>query len=238
MSDISKKIAGIALIFILFHGCAGAPQNDASPPLGAIYIGMPRPQAEMSLGYPIRTMDIDSNRYRAVYEYEAERSTFQSVMSVFSNPAQKARGNVTRIAIVYKRDGISQENDHIMAITDDFNNSLMAMNLTDNSYAAVLKADWDEVIHTATMAISIDPRISSAYINRAYAFYRKGLYDMAIIDCNTALKMNIWDDRAYNNRALAYEGKGDIKTAMMDYEYACNLGLNLACGNLNRIKQE
>jgi hypothetical protein len=61
---------------------------------------------------------------------------------------------------------------------------------------------------------------------------------MAIIDCNTALKTNIWDDRAYNNRALAYEGKGDIKTAMMDYDYACNLGLNLACDNLNRIKQE
>ena len=238
MSDISKKIAGIVLILILFNGCAGAPPNDASPPLGAIYIGMPRPQAEMSLGYPIRTMDIDSSRYRVVYEYEAERSTFQSLMSVFSNPAQKVRGIMTNVAIVYQKNSIYQENDRIVAITDDFNNSLKAVNLTDNSYAALLKDDWDEVIRTATMAISIDPYIRNAYLNRAYAFCRKGSYDMAIKDCNAVLKMNTWDAGAYNNRAIAYEGKGYKKLAIRNYEHACTLGLDLACENMKRIKQE
>ena len=238
MSAILKKTAGTALMLILLYGCAITSPNDASPPLGAIYIGMTRPQAEMSLGYPTGVMDIDDIRYRAIYEYEAGKNALQSAMSIFSNPARRTRGLKTRIAIVYERDNIYPEHDHITAITDHFNSSLMAMNLTDSSYTALLKEDWDEVIRTATMAVSIDPYISTAYVNRSYAFCRKGLYDMAIKDCNAALKINIWDSRAYNNRALAYEGKGNIKTAILDYEDACSLGLTLACDNLYNIKQE
>ncbi len=83
--------------------------------------------------------------------------------------------------------------------------------------------DWSEVIKTASVAISVDPSSEWPYLDRGFAYYRKGLSDESISDCNKVIVLNPRNGAAYNCRALAYAHKGLTDHALQDIEEALRL---------------
>ena len=69
------------------------------------------------------------------------------------------------------------------------------------------------------------------YINRAWAYCETGLYEKAIADCQTALTIEPKNALAFNNLGLAYHRMGKLAMARDYYKKACDLKLDVACGN-------
>jgi tetratricopeptide (TPR) repeat protein len=110
-----------------------------------------------------------------------------------------------------------------------------ALKWAQKSYDSLMNGDNSEAIIAATVAITLDPELTTPYINRAWAYSNKGQYDKAIADCDIAIKKAPKSMLAYNNRGVAYQGKGDSEKAKADYQKACSLGLELACKNYEEI---
>jgi tetratricopeptide (TPR) repeat protein len=85
------------------------------------------------------------------------------------------------------------------------------------------KQDWSEVIRTASVAISIDPSFEEPYLNRGFAYYKKGFLDESISDCSKVIELNPRNGVAYNYRALTYAQKGLTDHALRDIEIALGL---------------
>ena len=62
---------------------------------------------------------------------------------------------------------------------------------------------YDQAIQAFSKAIEINPRNTSAYINRGLSWYYKGDYNQAIADYTKALDINPYHADAYNNLAWA-----------------------------------
>lgn len=62
---------------------------------------------------------------------------------------------------------------------------------------------YDQAIQAFSKAIEINPRNTSAYINRGLSWYHKGDYNQAIADYTKALEINPYHADAYNNLAWA-----------------------------------
>ncbi len=110
-----------------------------------------------------------------------------------------------------------------------------ALKWVQKSYESVMRGDAGEAIITASVAITLDSRSVNAYINRSWAYSKKGLYDKAIKDCDKALDIDGENALAYNNRGLAFQGKGDLDRAKADYERACKLGFDIGCNNYQEV---
>ena len=110
-----------------------------------------------------------------------------------------------------------------------------ALQWAQKSYESVLKGDAGEAIVAATVALTLEPDLVNAYINRSWAYSKKGQYDKAIQDCNKALDIDPDNALAYNNRGLALQGKGAIDGAKADYDKACRLGFDVACKNFQEV---
>jgi len=110
-----------------------------------------------------------------------------------------------------------------------------ALKWVQKSYESVLSGNASEAIVTASVAITLDPDSVNAYINRSWAYSKKGLFDKAIQDCNKALGIDINNALAYNNRGLAFQGKGDLDKAKSDYQQACRLGFSIGCKNYEEV---
>ena len=109
------------------------------------------------------------------------------------------------------------------------------MKWAQKSYESVMSGDAGEAIVASSVAITLDPNLVNAYINRSWAYSKKGLYDRAIQDCDKALAIDNDNALAYNNRGLAFQGKGDLDKAKADYERACKLGFDLGCKNYQEV---
>jgi tetratricopeptide (TPR) repeat protein len=110
-----------------------------------------------------------------------------------------------------------------------------ALQWAQKSYESVLKGDAGEAIVAATVALTLEPELVNAYINRSWAYSQKGRYDKAIADCNKALEIDPDNALAYNNRGLAFQEKGDVNSAKADYDKACRLGFDAACRNFREV---
>ena len=106
-----------------------------------------------------------------------------------------------------------------------------ALELVDISYDNLMQQKWIEAISTTSAAIDIDPNLPSAYVNRAWAYIKRGMLGKAILDCNKAIEIDENYAVAYNNRGLAYHNLGEEEEALRNYRKACELGLSLACEN-------
>ena len=113
-----------------------------------------------------------------------------------------------------------------------------ALQWTQKSYESVLKGDAGEAIISASVALTLEPELVNAYINRSWAYSKKGQYDKAIDDCNKALNIDPDNALAYNNRGLAFQGKGDTARARADYDRACKLGLGIGCKNFQELAEQ
>jgi DNA-binding transcriptional MerR regulator len=110
-----------------------------------------------------------------------------------------------------------------------------ALKWVQKSYESVMRGDAGEAIISASVAITLDPGVVNAYINRSWAYSKKGQYDKAIQDCDKALDIDSDNALAYNNRGLAFQGKGDMDRAKADYERACKLGFDIGCKNYKEV---
>ncbi len=99
------------------------------------------------------------------------------------------------------------------------------------SYQNIMEQQWEEAIRTSSAAIAINPNLTAAYVNRAWAYIETGLFSKAIEDCNKALEIENNNAAAFNNRGLAYSKLGEDKEAIMNYRRACELGVDVACDN-------
>lgn len=250
----------VALFFLLatFSSCATTPGvytrlDSTAPAFGPIFLGISRVDAERHLGHPILTMPLDEGpSYVVVYEYQQQRSTFDTIATDFLDyatfglgtymisPMDRFEGTKHLIAITYQRENPYQEQlkDRVIAYTDRLTNNPLAIHSSEKSLGSAQKGKWDEVIRSASFAIYLDPQLSTSYVNRAWAYSEKGLHDKAIQDCNKALSLSPKSAPAYNNRGLAYHRKGELKKAVGDYQKACGLGLNIACLNLKGLVGE
>jgi tetratricopeptide (TPR) repeat protein len=73
-------------------------------------------------------------------------------------------------------------------------------------------------------AISIDPTIGEAWVNRGAVNIIDKRYQDGIADINKGLTLGTQEPaKAYYNRAVAYEGIDDEKSAYLDYQQASTL---------------
>jgi tetratricopeptide (TPR) repeat protein len=108
--------------------------------------------------------------------------------------------------------------------------------LVNKSEASFNRGDWDGAISAASGAIALDPKNEVAFTNRGGAYANKGKLKEAFQDCNTAIGINPYFPLAYNNRGYALELSGQLPQATLDYEMSCNMGNELGCKNLKRVK--
>lgn len=108
--------------------------------------------------------------------------------------------------------------------------------LVNKSEASFNRGDWDATIAAASGAIALDAKNEVAYTNRAGAYANKGKLKEAIQDCNTAIGINPYFPLAYNNRGYALELSGQLPQATLDYEMSCNMGSELGCKNVKRVR--
>jgi len=106
-----------------------------------------------------------------------------------------------------------------------------ALQWYEKSYQNVMDQQWAEAIRTSSAAIAINPNLTAAYVNRAWAYIEKGLFSEAIEDCNKAIEIENNNAAAFNNRGLAYSKLGEDKKAIMNYRKACEFGVDVACDN-------
>jgi tetratricopeptide (TPR) repeat protein/DNA-binding transcriptional MerR regulator len=118
-----------------------------------------------------------------------------------------------------------------LAKTDDPNAAIWEQ----KSYDAAVNGDFDIAIANATKAIELDPGRVNPYINRSWAYIEKNMLQDAIRDCRSALQIDPQNMLAYNNRGLAYQRMAETTLAQEDYRQACDLGLELACQNLEGL---
>lgn len=266
--DIMLKIKRIIVLLFLsmaFSGCdpllyyALTPSispglhtrmNSTAPSFGPIFLGITREDAERHLGNPLLTMTLDDKHYINTYEYELERSVKETLatdlldVATFGlgiyivSPIDRFDGTKHLISITYMIEDQHERNDRIMAVTDRLRNNPLAIYWSEKSYESIQKGEWEEGIKSASLAASLDSQLSSSYMNRGWAYYEKGLYDKAIQDYNKVLEIDPKSALAYNQRGLAYQKKGLLDKAIEDYEQACKLGLETACDNLGRIREE
>ena len=73
-----------------------------------------------------------------------------------------------------------------------------------------------------------------AYVNRGFAYEKKGDYDREIADCTEAIRLDPKLAMAYNNRGVAYGLKGDYDREIADCTEAIRLDPKLAKAYGNR----
>jgi tetratricopeptide (TPR) repeat protein len=83
-------------------------------------------------------------------------------------------------------------------------------------------------------AIGLDPKSSSAHIDRGNAHLEAGCVDRAIADYSRALELDPQSAIAYNNRGVARAVAGEPRHAIADYDCSVAIDPNNACIYRNR----
>jgi predicted Zn-dependent protease len=98
-----------------------------------------------------------------------------------------------------------------------------ALEWLEKSKDAFDKSNWTEVIRTASAAIATDSSLEDAYLNRAWAYYKKGFFDEVVNDSSKAIEINPGSVLAYNYRGLVYSQKGMVNQAFQQFDKALQL---------------
>jgi serine/threonine protein kinase/tetratricopeptide (TPR) repeat protein len=92
----------------------------------------------------------------------------------------------------------------------------------------------DESIADLTIALRLNPTISSTWANRANAYLRKGEYRQAIADATRSIEMHFQGYRPYVARAIARGQLGDFQGALADLNKAAGFDRGYATINVLR----
>lgn len=83
-----------------------------------------------------------------------------------------------------------------------------------------LLGEDDSAIKDYSIAISLDPKFASAYVNRGNKYSKARKFKLALSDYDNAIKHEPKLSKAYNNRGWLYERLGKYELAFEDYESA------------------
>ena len=75
----------------------------------------------------------------------------------------------------------------------------------------------EAVIEDCNRALKLEPKLTNAFYNRAYAKSEMGRHQEAIEDYNKSIRLNPRSESAYYNRGLAKFNLGMHKAAVADY---------------------
>lgn len=105
---------------------------------------------------------------------------------------------------------------------------------------SISKGEFDLAVGDYSKAIELNPKDTSAYLNRGLAFYKQKSYDRAVSDYDKVIELNPSESMVYFNRGDSYEKMGEIQKAIVDYQKAIDLdGNNLSArNNLKRLQDE
>lgn len=109
--------------------------------------------------------------------------------------------------------------------------------LMEKSAQLIQRRDWNGLVAVSSDILAVDDKQSVAYINRAWARAELGQLDLALTDSGRAIKLNPKDPLAYNNRAYTYELMDNLPLARKDYQSACQLKYQSACGVVQKIDE-
>lgn len=112
-----------------------------------------------------------------------------------------------------------------------------ALELTRSADQDLKAQRWLDAIRHASAAIAIEPQLTSAYIDRSWAYIEKGLYKEAVDDCNTVLKLEPNSGEAYNNLGLVFHRQNMLVKAAAYYRQACQLGSAIGCANQQKLQK-
>jgi tetratricopeptide (TPR) repeat protein len=86
------------------------------------------------------------------------------------------------------------------------------------------KRDYDRAIQDLDHAISLDPNLALAFLNRGRAFSGKRDHDRAIQDYDQAIRLDPNLALAFNNRGDTYNDKREYDRGIQDLDHAISLG--------------
>jgi tetratricopeptide (TPR) repeat protein len=105
----------------------------------------------------------------------------------------------------------------------DGSTSEEALAANDRGVASFKKGEVDKAIADFTEAIRLNPKVVSAYVNRALAANTKGQLERALADCDAAIQLDPKLAVAYSVRGVAWERKDEHDKAIADCDQAIHL---------------
>ncbi len=90
----------------------------------------------------------------------------------------------------------------------------------------VQKGKYELAIPLYDQAIAINPKVSSLYVKRGFAFFNTQDPDLALLDYNKAIELNPKDALAFFYRAQLHEKSRNLEDALEDYKKAVELDPN------------
>lgn len=85
-----------------------------------------------------------------------------------------------------------------------------------NAARACEANDYDCRITNLTRGIEINAAVPEAYVNRGYAYLRKGMFDLAVADFTKAIELKPDLIQAYGGRASIYARQNKLDLALLD----------------------
>ena len=76
---------------------------------------------------------------------------------------------------------------------------------------------------TFTLATRISPKLTSAYANRGFAYFKKGKLKEAMADHNKAIELDPKSIKVFNNRGLIYLALKEYDKSIADFTKAIEL---------------
>lgn len=96
--------------------------------------------------------------------------------------------------------------------------------LVNRGVLKLRRTNFEAAIKDFNAALSLQPTLGEAYVNRGAAAIGEHRYAESLPDLNRAISLGVEQPaKAYFNRALAYEGLDDVKSAYFDYQKAVEL---------------
>src|SRR3989344_2576025 len=108
----------------------------------------------------------------------------------------------------------------------------------NRGFAYHKKGQYDMAIEDFNKAITLNPNDAEAYYIRGLAYHNNGQYDKAIEDFNKAIALDPNNAEAYHNRGVIYYSNGQYDKAISDFQKACDMGIEVACENLQKALEK
>ncbi len=99
---------------------------------------------------------------------------------------------------------------------------------------ALNRKEYDLAIALCTKALALNPKNTTAYIDRGVAFSDKGCHDLAIADYTAAVEINPKLCEAFSNRGAARNKKNDLEGALADYAKSIEIRPEFGPAYINR----
>ncbi len=102
--------------------------------------------------------------------------------------------------------------------------SISAKDLLEAGHQYAINNKLDQAFDAFNKAISLDPNLSMAYVNRGNIYDMKGQFEKAMEDYKKAISLDPKNSQAYYDRGLAFGRSGNSDAAIKDFSKAIDLG--------------